>query len=78
MQVSWQEKRVVKEILESKVDRDAKKAFVGSSDTPGGSLLDSSLITEYDNIIFDDNIKKKYNVKVIKCGDYIQTYFLKL
>ena len=40
---------------------------VEQRDTPGGSILDSSLITQ--------TKLKKYNLKVVECGDYKSIYF---
>ena len=74
MNVSWQEKRIIRQVL---ADRDAEKAVVGLSDTPGGSLLDSSLIIRYNSNYFDYEPKKLYNCKLIKCGNYLQVYFFK-
>lgn len=40
-------------------------------DTPGTTILDSSLITQYRS----SHPTKNYSVKLINCGDYIQVYF---
>lgn len=70
--ISWEEKRVISEVLS---DRDANRRLVGMSDTPGGSLLDSSLIIEYNDLVYTQQVNKLYNCKLIKCGDYVQLYF---
>lgn len=45
----------------------AEQTGVEHSDTPGGSILDSSLITQ--------TKLKKYSVKVVECGEYKSIYF---
>lgn len=74
MTISWNEKRVIREVLSEK---DTERRNVGLADTPGGSLLDSSLIIKYNDWYFPKDIKEKYNTKIIKCGDYVQVYFFK-
>lgn len=75
MQINWQEKKIISQIL---ANRGAEKADVGSSDTPGYSLLDSSLIIRYKDNYFDKEPKKLYNCKLIKCGEYLQVYFFNI
>ena len=70
--ISWEEKRVISEVLS---DRDANRRLVGMSDTPGGSLLDSSLIIKYNDLVYTQQVNKLYNCKMIRCGDYVQLYF---
>lgn len=74
MQVSWNERKAVNQVLGA---RDTERRNVGLSDTPGGSLLDSSLIIKYEDNYFDKKPNKLYNCKMLKCGDYIQLYFFK-
>ena len=74
MNTSWQEKGQIRQVLAA---RDAEKACVGTSDTPGGSLLDSSLIIRYKSNYFEEDPKKLYNCKIITCGNYLQVYFYK-
>lgn len=44
-------------------------------DTPGCSLLDSSLISQYNKKIRSPDNRIIYDCKIIKCGDYIQAYY---
>lgn len=44
-------------------------------ETPGCSLLDSSLISQYRDNLEEYKNRIIYDCKIIKCGDYIQAYF---
>ncbi len=44
-------------------------------ETPGCSLLDSSLISQYNKKIRSPDRRIIYDCKIIKCGDYIQAYY---
>ena len=44
-------------------------------ETPGCSLLDSSLISQYNEKIRSPERRIIYDCKIIKCGDYIQAYY---
>lgn len=44
-------------------------------ETPGCSLLDSSLISQYNDNLEEYKNRIIYDCKIIKCGDYIQAYY---
>lgn len=59
----------------SKTSSLANETTSKGCETPGCSLLDSSLISQYNDNLEEYKNRIIYDCKIIKCGDYIQAYY---